>query len=88
MAFGYNPDGFAYLIDEDQEHLQNGYAKTDGRRSALSDATRQPLSACHFLVKAEEVLEQPRDEETAGHQRPLRRRRDSQRFVLGRDYGD
>lgn len=56
----------ASLIDKDQASVQNliqtlnGTSGTDGKRSALIDATRQPLSACHHLVEAMEALEQAR----------------------------
>lgn len=56
------------LIDKDQESVQNliqtlnSDAETEGKRSALIDATRQPLSACHLLVEAMEVLKRARGE--------------------------
>ncbi len=58
----------ASLIDKDQASVQNliqtlnSDAEAEGKRSALIDATRQPLSACHLLVEAMEVLEQARGE--------------------------
>lgn len=58
----------ASLIDKDQASVQNliqtlkSDAEMEGKRSALIDATHQPLSACHLLVEAMEVLEQARGE--------------------------
>lgn len=51
------------VIDKDQACVKtlietlNSNAETDVMRSALIDATRQPLAACHLLVEAMELLE-------------------------------
>jgi formiminotetrahydrofolate cyclodeaminase len=53
----------AAVIGKDQASVKtlietlNSDAGRDDKRSALIDATRQPLAACHLLVEAMEVLE-------------------------------